>query len=520
MSQNTREILTLQVGAYANFVGAHFWNAQDISSTDTTNDSVDHNVLFQTGETLQGETTFTPRLVVVDTKDHLGYLSANALLGLEEQVQEATPAWSGQVNRIRQPSCSQHNYIQDLNADTVIPEPNGSVAHRYNFDETVRSWPDYLRLYLHPKTLGSGILPKDTKLDWYQQGSDVWQQTGAVHSLLDEELRWFAEACDYLQGFQILSDITNGYGGYTTQLLSELRDEYGKSDMLIFGVSEGMANEQNPTMIRRRIVNTGFSTISLADLATTYVPVEYPHHQYLPDYLNAATTPYASSGLIAAGIDMVSTKYRLKRDASTMSHVTSLLNQREHSNISTLELAFPFLKSPAPECWQSVSDIITRNESFIPLISQRSKTSITTQAQSAVFHCGPSNSLSITLDEKSHPSDMNQLMEAIKYQMILASQTTRVDLTCLDRLYSFPPTFPNSIKRHQFTHGSRQDAIVARLHTSNRVSDLIRSNEVQLKTFDTRSAAIAYGIDRDDYSEMLQSFSDINEAYGIDESTE
>jgi hypothetical protein len=46
-----------------------------------------------------------------------------------------------------------------------------------------------------------------------------------------------------------LSDITNAYGGYTTQLLSELRDEYGKSDMMVFGVFEGMTNEQDPTMV-------------------------------------------------------------------------------------------------------------------------------------------------------------------------------------------------------------------------------------------------------------------------------
>lgn len=62
--------------------------------------------------------------------------------------------------------------------------------------------------------------------------------------------------------------------------------------------------------------------------------------------------------------------------------------------------------------------------------------------------------------------------------------------------------------------------MVARLHTSNRISDLIRDNEAQLKTFETRSVAMAYGIDRDDYSEMLQSFSDISEAYGVYESVE
>ncbi|RKP27706.1 Tubulin/FtsZ, GTPase domain-containing protein [Syncephalis pseudoplumigaleata] len=312
MTSTTREILTLQVGAYANFVGAHFWNAQDIGETDASAGGIDHNVLFQTGENLQGETTLTPRLVVVDTKDHLGYLSASALLGIEEEMQEATPAW-----------------------------------------QTVRSWSDYLRLYLHPKSLGSGILPKETRLDWFAQGADVWQQTDAPSSLIDDELRWFAEACDYLQGFHIMADTANGYGGYTAQLLAELRDEYGKSDMIVFGVADRLADEHNAAMVRirvaRRTINQGFATTSLSDLATTYVPVTYPHGPRLANYLNDA-------------------------GPQTMGHVTSLVNQREHHNLSTLE--------------------------------------------------------------------------AMQYQMMLASQNTRVALTCIDRLYTFAPTFPDIVKRH------------------------------------------------------------------------
>jgi len=72
-----RAIITLQLGNYANYVGAHFWNLQEASFV-YGGGGFDpetlpcHDVLYREGQTLQGEMTFTPRLVVVDLKGSLG----------------------------------------------------------------------------------------------------------------------------------------------------------------------------------------------------------------------------------------------------------------------------------------------------------------------------------------------------------------------------------------------------------------------------------------------------------------
>mmetsp|Transcript_50127 Transcript_50127/g.160536 ORF Transcript_50127/g.160536 Transcript_50127/m.160536 type:complete len:80 (+) Transcript_50127:1979-2218(+) len=70
------EVITLQIGNYANWVGSHFWNFQDeiIGLSEVEGDtghlaaSINSDVLYRTGETRKGIPTYTPRLVSFDLK--------------------------------------------------------------------------------------------------------------------------------------------------------------------------------------------------------------------------------------------------------------------------------------------------------------------------------------------------------------------------------------------------------------------------------------------------------------------
>jgi hypothetical protein len=67
--------ITIQVGNYANYIGAHFWNFQDeIYSTcqdtqeETGEDSETYNVnqLYRFGKTVTGRQTCTPRALIIE----------------------------------------------------------------------------------------------------------------------------------------------------------------------------------------------------------------------------------------------------------------------------------------------------------------------------------------------------------------------------------------------------------------------------------------------------------------------
>ncbi|KAL2469113.1 beta-tubulin [Forsythia ovata] len=102
-----REIVTLQVGSYANFIGSHFWNFQDelLGLADNPgsdeifkNHNLDMNVLYRSGETHQGIPTYTPRLVSVDFQGSLGSVSSRGTLYKEAPAPPGhVLTWTGGV---------------------------------------------------------------------------------------------------------------------------------------------------------------------------------------------------------------------------------------------------------------------------------------------------------------------------------------------------------------------------------------------------------------------------------------
>ena len=72
-----KEIITLQLGTFSNYVGSHWWNIQESSfvykGIEDVKAELDHDVLFREGHNLR-DVTYTPRLVFVDFTESLGTL--------------------------------------------------------------------------------------------------------------------------------------------------------------------------------------------------------------------------------------------------------------------------------------------------------------------------------------------------------------------------------------------------------------------------------------------------------------
>ena len=73
-----RAVITLQIGNYSNYIGAHFWNIQEAgfvfptSSNVTRVPDINNSVLFREGfsgvSQRDAQPTYTPRLVTVYLK--------------------------------------------------------------------------------------------------------------------------------------------------------------------------------------------------------------------------------------------------------------------------------------------------------------------------------------------------------------------------------------------------------------------------------------------------------------------
>ena len=134
-----REIITLQLGPYANWVGAHFWNIQDESlhpALDEHGDPVheeddaDPSVLYRAGSS-RGQPTTTPRLVVCDLPDAFGTLGRRGLLYRDEADAPPAPdplSWGGRVTTAAQERIRPNAFLQHMHGEVVAGWEELAVA--------------------------------------------------------------------------------------------------------------------------------------------------------------------------------------------------------------------------------------------------------------------------------------------------------------------------------------------------------------------------------------------------------
>ncbi len=244
-SGNSRSVITLQVGHYANFVGTHFWNCQDLSfaslqTGEKSSNDIDHDVLFREGQTLNsGEVTYTPRLVSIDLKGALGSLPefgdlyhdavGAAAISKTDLSAQSSKHWQHEVAVQKEETIRKSKYLKELQSDDHTDEDkdvnssNEAAASSgkkllCDLDSEVEIWSDYLRARYHPKT---NVIVQEYQHNNVNQLFDVFGlgQTAfanGAYSLgedVEDRVRFFAEESDNLKGFQLITDVNDGFGG-------------------------------------------------------------------------------------------------------------------------------------------------------------------------------------------------------------------------------------------------------------------------------------------------------------------
>ncbi|KAI5751741.1 hypothetical protein M8J77_010416 [Diaphorina citri] len=337
------EIITLQFGGYSNFIGTHWWNCQEASfdySPDSISD-INHDILFREGLNHMKEIiTFTPRMLLVDLKGSVGHL-VNDLYETgynESDALNSISTWPpDKVEKVNiQPETQNTNDFQkdlkklDYGDEEVARELD---CKNYQLEESVKYWSDFMRTRYHPKSFN--LIQEyqhensSQPFDCYLQGGEVWKSELMTEDWTDK-VRSFVEECDCLQGFQILSDATGGFGGLCASSLQHLKDEYSTKSCLVFPVIPPQTLESN---FKLRNVNTALFFASLSELSDVFSPLsissdcwnqtetyrKFPYMEYNPSLL------YHSSAIISSLLDSVSLSYRLRGSGLRLNDLCSLL---------------------------------------------------------------------------------------------------------------------------------------------------------------------------------------------------
>nr|XP_030866596.2 protein misato homolog 1 isoform X2 [Gorilla gorilla gorilla] len=361
MAGGAREVLTLQLGHFAGFVGAHWWNQQDAAlgrATDSKEPPGElcPDVLYRTGRTLHGQETYTPRLILMDLKGSLSSLKEEGGLYRDKQL-DAAIAWQGKLTTHKEELYPKNPYLQDflsaegvLSSDGVwrvksIPSGKGSSPLTtattpkplIPTEASIRVWSDFLRVHLHPRSIC--MIQKYNhdgeagRLEAFGQGESVLKEP-KYQEELEDRLHFYVEECDYLQGFQILCDLHDGFSGVGAKAAELLQDEYSGRGIITWGLLPGPYHRGEAQRNIYRLLNTAFGLVHLTAHSSLVCPlslggslglrpeppVNFPYLHY------DATLPFHCSAILATALDTVTVPYRLCSSPVSMVHLADMLS--------------------------------------------------------------------------------------------------------------------------------------------------------------------------------------------------
>ncbi|NXC42644.1 MSTO1 protein, partial [Penelope pileata] len=151
-------------------------------------------------------------------------------------------------------------------------------------------WSDYLSVQLHPRSLY--IIQQyhhdgeSGRLEAFGQGERLLQDAACIEEI-EDRLHFYVEECDYLQGFQVLCDLHNGFSGVGARVTELLRDEYSGKGILTWGLTPLLCNVE-VTSLRfllldvfpqdsqknfYRLLNTALGIVHLSSHSSLFCPL-------------------------------------------------------------------------------------------------------------------------------------------------------------------------------------------------------------------------------------------------------
>ncbi|RIA94768.1 tubulin domain-containing protein, partial [Glomus cerebriforme] len=360
------EILTLQFGHFANFVGTHFWNSQEAYFTfneclNAPKPEIIHDTLFRAGVNQRGIETYTPRLLVYDLKGGFGSLKKINRL-YEETTGEFESTWEWRSETHVQTPYPKNEYLQNLEKEeeelisTEVTENVMEIETEvkdFKLDETVQYWSDFNRIYYHPKSINTVMQyqfeDEFMPFDIFSYGKNAFLAHERDLDSFDENFRFFAEECDAIQGFQVFTSIIDGFGGFACSFLERLRDEYPKTAIESFGIVENRSwasKEQNTYY--KQILNLSLNITQLTELSSLFNPINTPtanqsnFNAWSSFFHPNLNLPYHTSSIVAAVIETATLPFRSRHNFTSMFDLITQLNWRGNTKLGSLGLALPF----------------------------------------------------------------------------------------------------------------------------------------------------------------------------------
>ncbi|KAJ8678804.1 hypothetical protein QAD02_014591 [Eretmocerus hayati] len=534
----TREILTIQLGHYSNFVGTHWWNLQETNfSYDANNPSeINADVLYREGE-YQKKVTFTPRLLIADLKGTLGYLSEDGNLSeISENQINHQPEFLWDENSVEtqeEPKTNKPPFIQSLEQ----AESNGQTIS-FDLEKETRQWVDFLTPRFHPRTLN--IISEyehessSKPFDIFPYGQHIWKTKQFSDDFVNR-IRVYVEECDSIQGFQVLFDADDGFAGLGASCMEHLKDEYSKS-IITWPIIDATPREPSVSD-HMKVINSVLCWQSAGEFSSLFSPLccgtsgwLTPGSPRIFDNINyRSDLKYHTSALLATALDTLSLRYRHKKyPLAVMSDLCADLNKVGRKAVATsLSLPFPMVKN------HDLIDVLD------DLDSNRLWTSLTPSCTIEMDNVMQSLALKgISENRLKRPmQDAKKQMEKAAYRCssVHEMMSLYLDCTCFSSSTylttageglkikdPYPKVFRKNIQRNGDFSTEDRDGdvesipVMAGLHSGRFIAEMYESLHSQVKKIKSIRRFHAYtdsGLEEDDFRESINNLLDCKENY-------
>lgn len=270
--------------------------------------------------------------------------------------------WDENAVEVEHKERPSKNILQNALAEE---DPQLSNIKSSHLEKNIDVWSDYLYTRFHPRTVNTindyQHNSEEFAFDVFNLGEDVW-----ANEFIDDfsdKIRQYMEECDNLQGFQIILDAYNGFGGLTSACLKHLKDEYDNKTILTIPVipshyidynyTSSEDKEKSIKLDAIRTINTLLTFDSLSEESCLTIPLctgsrgwRQPGTKRIFKYLNYNHEYYYhTSAILSSTLDTLSMTYRLKNTSYTINDFCSFQNLNGRK-ISAASLGVPFgLKS-------------------------------------------------------------------------------------------------------------------------------------------------------------------------------
>ncbi|QRG40848.1 hypothetical protein FDK38_005340 [Candidozyma auris] len=248
-----QEVISIAASQSSGHLVTHLYNVQESYIPYSRDAKLTHkNDVYLDPSKVNGKVNYYPRSLNIELSGGYGYLSKYAF-----QQAEADLSAFQNVKIEQKPRVRKNEYQERLD------EGKATDASMLDLENT-QYWTDYNRLIYKPSSLltiddyknpeGFHKHFERLKFNTFNIGSAEYKQ---YEDQVDDAFRKLLESSDNIQGINIFSELDNAWGGFSSEMLIQLRDEYfnngvsSKYNIWCYGISSPeLPKSQTLTRIR------------------------------------------------------------------------------------------------------------------------------------------------------------------------------------------------------------------------------------------------------------------------------